>query len=253
MSTPFRYLAATFGAAACSALLLACTPKEEAAAPAASTELTTEQQKFGYAVGVNVGQSLSPVKEEVDVVALKQGLDDALSGTELKMDDAEREAIHQVVAERAQTRQVAEREEQAKKAQSDGEAFLAENGKREGVITTASGLQYEILTEGTGEAPKASDSVTVHYRGTLVDGTEFDSSYSRGEPVTFPLGNVIPGWTEGLQLMKPGSKSKLFIPANLGYGGTGAGNAIPPNAALVFEVELLSVEPNVKAADPAAE
>lgn len=250
MSSSFRLLAASLGAAACSALLLACTPKEEAAAPV-PTELTTDQQKFGYAVGVNLGQSLTPVKDEVDLASLKLGLDDAMAGAELKMDEAAREQIHQTVAQRVQAKQKADREQQSTKAKADGEAFLAENAKREGVKTTASGLQYEILAEGSGTAPTPSDSVTVHYRGTLINGEEFDSSYKRGEPVTFPLGNVIPGWTEGLQLMKPGSKAKLYIPSHLAYGERGAGAAIPPNSTLVFEVELLSVGAPKNESEPA--
>ena len=137
---------------------------------------------------------------------------------------------------------MAERTAKAAAAKDAGEKFLAENGARAGVKTTASGLQYEILTEGSGANPKATDKVTVHYKGTLIDGTEFDSSYSRGQPVTFPLGNVIPGWTEGLQLMKAGGKAKLFIPSALAYGERGAGAKIGPNETLVFEVELIGVE-----------
>lgn len=123
-----------------------------------------------------------------------------------------------------------------------GEAFLAENAKKPGVKTTASGLQYEVLTEGSGAAPKASDNVTVHYRGTTINGEEFDSSYGRGEPLTFPLNRVIPGWTEGLQLMKEGAKYRLYIPSDLAYGERGAGGVIGPNATLIFDVELIKIE-----------
>jgi FKBP-type peptidyl-prolyl cis-trans isomerase len=137
---------------------------------------------------------------------------------------------------------MAERTAKAAAAKDAGEKFLAENGKREGVKTTASGLQYEVMAEGSGAVPKATDKVTVHYKGTLIDGTEFDSSYSRGQPVTFPLGNVIPGWTEGLQLVKAGGKARLFIPSSLAYGERGAGAKIGPNEALVFEVELIAIE-----------
>jgi FKBP-type peptidyl-prolyl cis-trans isomerase len=125
-----------------------------------------------------------------------------------------------------------------------GEAYLAENGAKKGVKTTASGLQYEVLTAGKGKSPKASDTVKVHYRGQLIDGTEFDSSYARNEPVSFPLDGVIPGWTEGLQLMKEGGKGRLVIPSDLAYGPGGMGNAIGPNETLVFEVELLEVNPS---------
>lgn len=123
-----------------------------------------------------------------------------------------------------------------------GEAFLAENAKKPGVITTASGLQYQVITEGSGAAPSKTDNVTVHYQGTTIDGKEFDSSYKRGAPATFPLNRVIPGWTEGLQLMKEGGKSRLFIPSNLAYGERGAGRDIGPNAALIFDVELVKVK-----------
>jgi FKBP-type peptidyl-prolyl cis-trans isomerase len=140
-----------------------------------------------------------------------------------------------------QERQKAERAAQAEKAKQEGEAFLAENAKREGVKTTDSGLQYEVLQEGEGKKPTAEDRVTVHYKGTLISGEEFDSSYARGQPVTFPLSNVIPGWTEGVQLMSPGAKYKFYIPSDLAYGERGAGVKIGPNETLIFEVELLSV------------
>ena len=123
-----------------------------------------------------------------------------------------------------------------------GEAFLAENAKKPGVVTTASGLQYQVITEGTGASPSATDNVTVHYQGTTIDGKEFDSSYKRGEPATFPLNRVIPGWTEGLQLMKEGGKSRLFIPSNLAYGERGAGRDIGPNSTLIFDVELIKTK-----------
>jgi len=132
--------------------------------------------------------------------------------------------------------------EMGEKNLKEGEAFLQENAKREGVVALPSGLQYEVIEEGTGKSPKPGDEVTVHYRGTLVDGTVFDSSYERGEPVTFPVEGVIPGWTEALQLMKEGAKWKLFIPPSLAYGERGAGQVIGPNATLLFEVELISVQ-----------
>jgi FKBP-type peptidyl-prolyl cis-trans isomerase len=136
--------------------------------------------------------------------------------------------------------------EKAQKNLADGEKFLTENKTKEGVKTTESGLQYKVLEAGEGPSPKAGDTVTVHYRGTFVDGTEFDSSYQRGEPATFPLTGVIPGWTEALQLMKKGSKWMLFIPSELAYGERGAGNRIPPNSTLIFEVELLSSQETPK-------
>jgi FKBP-type peptidyl-prolyl cis-trans isomerase len=224
---------------ACAGLLFACAKKEEAPKP---VELTTDAQKFGYAIGIDLGNSLKPVSAHVDVAALKQGLDDVTAGAPLKLDDAARESIKQTVSQKMQEEQVKQREEAASKAQSEGEAFLAENAKKEGVKTTASGLQYKVITEGSGESPTAADEVTVHYKGTLINGEEFDSSISRGQPVTFPLGNVIEGWTEGVQLMKPGAKYQFFIPSKLAYGERGAGVKIGPNQTLIFEVELLEVK-----------
>jgi FKBP-type peptidyl-prolyl cis-trans isomerase FkpA/FKBP-type peptidyl-prolyl cis-trans isomerase FklB len=230
--------------AACSTMLLACQQKADDGDKKASSdasELSTDAQKFGYAIGVNLGQSLQPVKDHVDIDSLEDGLNDAASGKPLKLNDQQREEIHTKVAQQVQEEQEKERAEQGQKNKEDGEKFLAENAKRPEVKTTGSGLQYEILTPGEGASPTASDTVTVHYRGTLINGEEFDSSYSRGQPVTFPLSNVIPGWTEGLQLMKPGSKAKLYIPPDLAYGERGAGAKIGPNSTLIFEVELLSV------------
>ena len=224
---------------ACAGLLFACAKKEEAPKP---VELTTDAQKFGYAIGIDLGNSLKPVSAHVDVAALKQGLDDVTSGSPLKLDDAARESIKQTVSQKMQEEQVKQREEAASKAQTEGEAFLAENAKKEGVKTTASGLQYKVITEGSGESPTAADEVTVHYKGTLINGEEFDSSISRGQPVTFPLGNVIEGWTEGVQLMKPGAKYQFFIPSKLAYGERGAGVKIGPNQTLIFEVELIEVK-----------
>jgi FKBP-type peptidyl-prolyl cis-trans isomerase len=224
------------------AALTACAQQDQNGGNSAPVALDTDAQKFGYAIGVDLGKSLQPVKQDVDIAALKAGLDDAFAGTTPKLDDAAREEVKNTVARKMQERQQAERAEQAEKAKQEGEAFLAENAKREGVKTTASGLQYEVMTEGSGAKPSAEDRVTVHYKGTLINGEEFDSSYSRGQPVTFPLSNVIPGWTEGVQLMAPGAKYKFFIPAALGYGERGAGVKIGPNETLVFEVELISVE-----------
>ena len=206
-----------------------------------ASDLTTDAEKFGYAIGVDIGKSLKPVKDEVDTDALVQGLEETLAGKEPRLDDATREKVKSEVTRKLQQKQMEERLAKSKTAKEAGEKFLAENAKRDGVKTTASGLQYEMLQEGTGPAPKASDKVTVHYKGTLIDGTEFDSSYARGQPVTFPLGNVIPGWTEGLQLLKTGGKAKLYIPAALGYGERGAGAKIGPNETLIFEVELIGI------------
>lgn len=237
MHSSFRLLAV----AACASLMFACAKKEDDKTTASSGELTTDAQKFGYSIGVDLGNSLKPVKDHVDVAALEAGLNDVTNGVTPKLDDAAREEIKNTVSKAMQEEQVKARVEQAGKAQEEGAKFLAENGKKEGVKTTASGLQYEVIKEGEGKNPTAADKVTVHYKGTLLNGEEFDSSYSRGQPVTFPLGNVIPGWTEGVQLMKPGAKYKFFIPSDLAYGERGAGVKIGPNQTLVFEVELLEV------------
>ena len=250
MLKSYRLLAAL----AAVSLVAACAKKEGdaaaegAAAAGDTTGYTTDAEKFGYAIGVDLGKSLQPVKADVDVEALKKGLDDVYSGGTPKMDDAAREAIKNTVAKKMQENQMKQRAEQATKAQEEGDKYLADNAKKEGVKTTESGLQYEVLTEGKGDKPTAADKVTVHYKGTLINGETFDSSYDRGQPVTFPLANVIPGWTEGVQLMTPGSKYKFTIPSKLAYGERGAGVKIGPNATLVFEVELISVE-KVKAED----
>lgn len=238
MTASFRLLAL----ATMTTLLAACSGGAGGGAESAPAKLDTDAQKFGYAIGIDLGTSLKPVAEEVDIAALKAGLDDAFAGRPAKLDEAAREAIKNTVAQNLQNKQLAERAKAASAAKERGEQFLADNAKREGVITTASGLQYEVLRAGEGPSPSATDEVTVHYRGTLIDGTEFDSSYARGEPVTFPLSNVIAGWTEGVQLMSPGAKFKFFIPSELAYGERGAGSRIGPNETLIFEVELLEVK-----------
>lgn len=220
--------------------LTACNPQGSGSGDT-DVALESDEQRFGYAIGLDVGESLATVREDVDLAAIKAGLDDAFNEREARLDMATREEIKNKASERIRAEQMAEMAQKAEAAQAKGEAFLAENAARDGVTVTESGLQYEVLTEGDGERPGADDTVTVHYRGSLIDGTEFDSSYARDEPVSFPLANVIAGWTEGLQLMTPGAKYKLYIPAALAYGERGAGNRIGPNETLVFEVELLSV------------
>ena len=240
MQKSFRLLlpvAAALLAAAC-----AQPADQGAASPAGGGELTTDAQKFGYAIGVDLGKSLKQVGADVDVAALKTGIDETMAGKPPRMDDKARQEIKTAVAKKIQQKQTEERAAKATASKEAGEKFLAENAKKEGVKTTASGLQYEVMTEGKGDHPVKEDKVTVHYKGTLLSGDVFDSSYDRKEPVTFPLGNVIPGWTEGVQLMTPGSKYKFYIPSTLAYGERGAGAKIGPNETLVFEVELLSVE-----------
>ncbi|MCH9829635.1 MAG: FKBP-type peptidyl-prolyl cis-trans isomerase [Gammaproteobacteria bacterium] len=224
--------------------LLGCNPNGTDAKEQdmSSDTLETDQQKLGYALGHDLARSLENAKDEIDTAALKRGIDDAFSGQEPLMDEKSREEVKTAVAKRLQEQAVKKHDEEAQANLDKGEAFLAENAKKDGVMTTDSGLQYEVMTAGEGDNPTAQDKVTVNYKGTLIDGTVFDSSYDRGEPVTFPLSNVIKGWTEGVQLMKPGAKYKFFIPSELAYGERGAGGRIGPNEALVFEVELLEVE-----------
>lgn len=235
----------TLGVALIAGLAVGIAACQKQDGASGTSGLDTDAQKFSYAVGVDIGKSLGQqkeVKEKIDLVALIDGIEETLGGKEARLDDEAREKIKTEVSRQIQEAQMQERTAKAVAAKESGEKFLVENGKREGITTTASGLQYEILSQGTGATPKATDKVTVHYKGTLIDGTEFDSSYTRGQPVTFPLGNVIPGWTEGLQLVKAGGKAKLYIPAGLAYGERGAGAKIGPNETLVFEVELLTVE-----------
>ncbi|UCF03320.1 MAG: FKBP-type peptidyl-prolyl cis-trans isomerase [Deltaproteobacteria bacterium] len=215
-------------------LLSSCSTEEK-------IELKDDKAKESYSVGYQFGENLKKMKTDLDAEVLSAAIQDALSGKESRLSDEEMRAAVASLQERTVAAMQASRKEQVQKNLAEGEKFLAGNKTKEGVKTTASGLQYRIIEEGEGPSPKAGDSVTVHYRGTLVDGTEFDSSYQRGEPATFPLTGVIPGWTEALQLMKKGSKWELFIPSDLAYGERGAGNRIPPNSTLIFEVELLSM------------
>ena len=199
--------------------------------------------KLSYALGHNIGHQLigMGLKESLNVEDYAAAIADVLQGHEPKMSHEE---VHEVLEHyftELEERQQAEAAERGKAAKGEGEAFLAENKKKAGVVTTPSGLQYEIVKEGTGRQPKASDTVRCHYEGTLIDGTVFDSSYRRGVPADFGLRQVIAGWTEGVQLMKEGSIFKFYIPYNLAYGERGAGADIPPYAALIFTVELIKV------------
>jgi FKBP-type peptidyl-prolyl cis-trans isomerase len=209
----------------------------------AKAGLTTQQQKASYGIGRNVGMRFKHDALDLDLDAFVRGFKDALAGTASPFTDEEMRVVMDNLRKdvEAKAGQLAEKNKKA------ADEWLAANKSKEGVKATPSGLQYKVLKEGTGNPPKASDTVTVHYKGTLTDGTEFDSSYSRNEPATFPLNEVIPGWTEGLQLMKPGAKYQFFIPPALAYGEEGSG-PIPPNSVLVFEVELLKIESSSPAA-----
>ena len=198
--------------------------------------------KLSYGLGLGIAQQLAQMNiEGLNIDDFAQAIRDVLSGGELKLGHREAQQIVQDYFQQQEEKLNAEREEKGKQAKADGERFLSENAKKEGVVTTKSGLQYTVLREGTGRQPKATDSVRCHYEGFLIDGTVFDSSVQRGEPATFGLQQVIAGWTEGLQLMKEGAKYRFFIPYLLGYGPSGAGQSIPPYATLIFDVELLNV------------
>lgn len=208
---------------------------------ASAAELETQEQQLGYIIGMDIGNSLKQQGTEIDLQALFDAIETIYNDGEPAMTAEEAAAIREAyIAERRSTVE-AERAELAVKNAAEGDAFLLENRSKEGVVETDSGLQYEVITQGDGPTPNASDRVRVHYRGTLLNGEEFDSSYSRGEPASFVLDQVIPGWTEGLQLMPVGSKYKFYIPGELAYGPNG-GRSIEPNATLVFEVELLGIE-----------
>lgn len=200
---------------------------------------STEVQKVGYAVGFDMGQNLKNIADDIDLEAFNQGLKDAYDSKDSVLTDAQMEEVVQAYMMRKQEEMQKKLEEKAVANKAAGDAFLAENAKKSGVQTTASGLQYKVINEGSGTSPKASDVVMVNYEGKLIDGTVFDSSYERGEPVEFPLNEVIPGWTEGVQLMKPGAKYEFYIPAELAYGETGNAE-IEPNSTLIFTVELLN-------------
>ncbi|HVI60190.1 MAG TPA: FKBP-type peptidyl-prolyl cis-trans isomerase [Luteimonas sp.] len=218
---------------------------------AKATGLKTAKEQASYMVGMSVGKSLEPIKDEVDTDTLVKAMKTMMSGGKPLLSDEQAQQVAQAFDQHLQAKKTAEAQAAAKKNASEGEAFLAANAKKPGVKTTASGLQYQVITEGKGPKPTAEDMVKVHYKGELLDGTQFDSSYDRGEPAQFSLQQVAPGWAEGVQLMPVGSKYKLWIPSKLGYGEQGTpGGPIPPNATLVFEVELLDiVKPAAAGAD----
>ena len=223
----------------------AAAARRKAAAAAASKAkplvLTTDEDKASYAIGLSVGKGLHRDQIDVEPEFVLQGLKDALADGKILLTDDQIKTVMTNLQTQVRAKQEAKREALIESNKKDGAAFLASNATKPGVVTLPSGLQYKILTAGTGPKPTASDSVVCNYRGTLLDGTEFDSSYKRGQPATFPVSGVIKGWTEALQLMPTGSKWQLFIPADLAYGERGQG-PIGPNATLIFDVELLSIQ-----------
>jgi len=273
MTSPFRTAAAgmlaaslVLGAAACKKIEDGDKPADKAADAkdakgadndiAKSSGLKTDKEQVSYMIGMDMGKSLAPIKDEVDLDTMMKGLKTTMSGGKALLTDAQVQTIAQAFGQRLQEKKMAEMKVAAEKNAKEGETFLAANAKKPGVKTTASGLQYQVITEGKGAKPVASDRVRVQYKGELIDGKVFDSSYDRGEPAEFGLTEVAPGWAEGVLLMPVGSKYKLWIPSKLAYGEQGTpGGPIPPNATLVFEVELLDiVKPGAApAAAPAAD
>ena len=221
---------------------------ESAAAPAAEVALENSDQRLSYGIAFGLGQRMAQDGMPMDIDAFAAGFRDGAEGKEGKMTQEEIAAEMQAYQEKMMAEQQAAQSALGDANLAAATAFLEENKAREGVVVTDTGLQYEIIEAGEGAKPGAEDTVEVHYRGTLVDGTEFDSSYKRGETVTFGVGQVIPGWTEALQLMSAGSKWNLYIPPELGYGAGGAGQMIGPNSALIFEVELVSIPSQAEAA-----
>ena len=198
--------------------------------------------KVSYALGLGIGQQLAQMgAKDLNIDDFAAAIKDVIAGHELKVSHRDAQTIVQDYFRKQEEKMNAERNAKGKVHKEAGEKYLAENAKKEGVITTQSGLQYKVLNEGSGKQPTAKDTVMCHYEGFLIDGTVFDSSVQRGEPATFPLQQVIAGWTEGLQLMKEGAKYRFFIPYRLGYGEGGAGASIPPYATLIFDVELIQV------------
>ncbi len=221
--------------------LAACNQAAEKA-PEQTISLDTEVQKLSYAMGMDVGKSLKNLDADVDADAFTLAVKDVLAGHEAKLSEEVAANIKQTFFRKRQEEQMKKRQQAAAENKAKGEKFLAENAKKKGVTVTDSGLQYEVIKQGDGPKPKPDDTVKVHYKGTTIDGVEFDSSYSRGQPISFPLNGVIKGWSEGVALMPVGSKYRFFIPAELAYGERGAGAKIGPNETLIFEVELLGIE-----------
>jgi len=209
---------------------------------AQETVTLTVQDKLNYAFGYTLGKNFKNQGIKINVDMLVKGLKDALSDSQALVNQQEMSGVLKNFQREHLAKRMAARQALIEKNIKAGQAFLAENKTKDGVVTLPSGLQYKVITPGTGKTPKATDKVKTHYRGTLIDGTEFDSSYKRGKPATFPVKGVIKGWTEALQLMKEGAKWQLFIPHDLAYGKRGVGNKIGPNATLIFDIELISIE-----------
>jgi FKBP-type peptidyl-prolyl cis-trans isomerase len=217
---------------------------------ATALTLKTQKEKFSYSLGMKMGENLHKQSVPVDPAIMARGLRDALSGGKTLLTDDQAQAAIMEVQNDMRQKQQAKMQVEGAANKKEGEAFLAGNKGKEGIVTLPSGLEYKILKQGTGPKPTANDTVVCNYKGTLINGTEFDSSYKRGQPATFPVSGVIKGWTEALQLMPVGSKWQLFIPSDLAYGDRGAGPDIGPDSTLIFEVELMSIEDKSKEKAP---
>jgi FKBP-type peptidyl-prolyl cis-trans isomerase FklB len=225
------------------------TPKPVPKKEIAKADLKTEDDKVSYSVGFSMGSSFKEEELKMNLEILKKGIEDGFTGSKQILDEEEMKKTMMAFREEMRAKKQAEymkrmeeRKKQGEENKEKGKAFLEENKTKEGIVTLDSGLQYTILEKGTGASPKATDTVKCQYKGTTIDGKEFDSSYKRGQPATFAVNRVIKGWTEGLQLMKEGGKWQFFIPSDLAYGERGAGENIGPNEVLIFEVELLEIE-----------
>jgi len=221
-------------------LLMAAGAAAEGTAP--KEKLTEKKDRISYSIGMDIGRNLQRQSFEVDPELLSRGIRDIFSGGETLLTEEEQKQTLADLQKELMAKQQEHVRAMMEKNRKDGEEFLAANGKKEGVVTLPSGLQYKVLTEGSGPSPKLTDTVETNYRGTLLDGTEFDSSYKRGQTATFPVNGVIEGWKEALQKMKVGDKWQLFVPSDLAYGERGAGRDIGPNQTLIFEVELLGIK-----------
>jgi len=227
--------------AANAAVVIGCLSLFAVSQSALGQNLENDAQKLGYTIGMDIGNSLKQQSADLDLDAMFSAIRAVYDGEETLLTTEEATAIRQSFMQQQRDKAEADRLAQLETNKTEGEAFLAENAQRDEVTVTDSGLQYEVIEAGSGAKPAATDTVTVHYRGKLLDGREFDSSYSRGEPASFPLNQVIAGWTEGVQMMSPGATYKFYIPAELAYGERGAGDMIGPNSTLIFDVELLEI------------
>jgi FKBP-type peptidyl-prolyl cis-trans isomerase len=224
------------------ALAVGCSDDGDGGSDGTSS-LETDDQQASYAIGVQVGTNLRPTGDHLDLNAFRRGMNDALAEAEPALTEEQMMAASQKLQAAVQEEQATIAREQAEANTTEGQAYLAENGAKDGVVSTESGRQYEVLRSGDGATPAMEDAVTIHYRGTLIDGTEFDSSYERDEPATFTVNGVIPGFSEGLQLMPVGSQYRFVIPGDIAYGPQGTQGMIGPNQTLIFEVELIEIAP----------